>query len=441
MADSGRSALFVAPSAYPLGGVAVWLDYLAVALQRAGWAVTAGLVSGHCHDVAAYRSAYPSLPAEEIRNFTGSAEGRIRAIERALVQLRPDIVVGVNIVDVYVAAQRVRQSGQALKVVMSLHGIAADLLADLAREAPWLDAVIATNRLACCLCSEQAGMPPERVLYAPYGVNIDSLAENNRSPRGSPLRIVWVGRLEQAQKRVHDLRAIATELDRLGFDYLLRIAGDGPERAQVLQSLEPWITRGTVEYLGALPAADLGPMVYAHADALLLTSMWETGPIVVWEAMAAGTAVVTSRYIGSGLEAALQPGLNCLAFGVGDAAGAARQLARLDADGNFHAALVRNGRALVRERYSVDASVMSWAQCLDEVMALPAQMAPVRTWQPLPSGRLDRLLGVGPAETVRKLLGLSHVHQEPGGEWPHTAHAGADEDELLRQAAILDSVS
>lgn len=435
------SVLLVAPSAYPLGGVAVWLNYLVPALLGQGWQVSAGLVAGRCHNVAAYRLAYPHLPILAINNRTGSAEGRIRAIQCALLELRPQIVVSVNIVDVYAAAHRARRDGLPVKAVMALHGIAADLLGDLFREAPALDAVIATNRLACRLCVEVAGMPPERVLYAPYGVDVDGLGANKRSGRAGPLRIVWVGRLEQAQKRVHDLPAIAAELDRLGVGYVLRIAGDGPEQAQVLQSLEPWIARGVVEYLGALPAADLGPKVYAHADVLLLTSSWETGPIVIWEAMAAGTAVVTTRYVGSGLEGALQPGVNCLAFDVGDAVGAATQLARLASDGDLHAALLRSARVLVRERYSVDASVKSWARCLDEVMALPAQMAPVQTWQPLPSGRLDRLLGVGPAETVRKLLGLSHVHREPGGEWPHTAHTGADEDELLRQAAILDSVS
>ena len=34
---------------------------------------------------------------------------------------------------------------------------------------------IATNRLACRLCVEHAGMPAGRVLYAPYGVDVDGL--------------------------------------------------------------------------------------------------------------------------------------------------------------------------------------------------------------------------------------------------------------------------
>src|SRR6185503_3526342 len=107
-----------------------------------------------------------------------------------------------------------------------------------------------------------------------------------------------------------------------------RIAGDGPARNSLLQALQPWIESGRVEYLGALAADQIGPQVFANADVFLLTSSWETGPIVIWEAMAAGVAVVSSRYIGSGLEGALQHEGNCLMFPVGDSEAAATQLAR-----------------------------------------------------------------------------------------------------------------
>ena len=435
------TVLFVAPSAYPLGGVAVWLDYLTPALAAHGWTGIAGLVAGPCHDVAAYRAAYPRLPVVEITNPTGSHEGRIRAIERALLQHKPDVVVAVNIVDVYAAAQRVRQRGQRTKTVMALHGIAADLLGDLARESTWLDAVIATNRLACRLCVEHAGMPPERVLYAPYGVDVDALGALARAPRVGPLRIVWVGRLEQDQKRVGDLPAIAAELDRLGIDYVLRLVGDGPEREPTLQSLQPWLESGRVEYAGALPAAELGPRVYANADVLLLTSSWETGPIVIWEAMAAGVAIVTSRYVGSGLEGALLHEQNCLTFPVGDGAQAARQLERLANDASLLEQLAGAGRRLVAERYAIGQSVRGWALCLDAVMQLPERAPGAPTLSPKPAGRLDRLIGVGGAESARTALRVAFRHGDPGGEWPHTAALRADEVALIDLAQLLDKAA
>lgn len=438
---SELTIIFIAPSAYPLGGVAVWLDYLVPALSAHGWRAKAGLVAGRWHDVGAYRAAYPGLDAVTIDNPTGSAEGRIRAIADTLRRERPDVVIAVNIVDTYAAVRRVRREGQPIKAVMALHGIAADLLDDLRREAPLgLDAVIATNRLACRLCVEHAGVPPQRVLYAPYGVDVDAFGAIQRTAREGPLRIVWVGRLEQEQKRVHDLAAILAALDARGVDYRLRIVGDGPERSALSAGLAPWLERGRAELIGALPPAALAAKVYAHADVLLITSSWETGPIVAWEAMAAGVAVVSSRYVGSGLEGALREGANSLLFPIGGADEAAEMLAQLAADEALRARLADAGRALVRARYSIAASVRSWAQALDAVMAMPTVDAKpdVERW-PAAAGRLDRWLGVERAETVRRMLGRRHVHAGPGGEWPHTASEIEDEPRLLRHAAQLDA--
>lgn len=433
-----RKVLFIAPSAYPLGGVAVWLDYLTARLEQYDWQGVAGLVAGTTHNVNAYCASYPCLPLIKIYNPTGSHEGRLRAIERALLEHTPDLVVGVNIVDVYSAVQRVRLLGHPIKAAMALHGIDADLLADIKREAPSLDAVIASNRLACRLCIDLAGMPAERVLYAPYGVDIDRLSNFTRPQRKRPLSIVWIGRLEQAQKRINDLPNILASLDELGTDYVLRIVGDGPERAKILIALEPWIKNRRVEYLGVFPSSELGSKVYAHADALLLTSSWETGPIVIWEAMAAGVAVVTSRYVGSGLEDALHHEKNCLIFSVGDCIDAAHQIARLSVDAELSKSLIATGQNLVASRYSVSQSVQGWADCLDSILEMPFKQVCTPSLTPKCTGRLDRLIGVRAAETLRRALGITYHHIEPGGEWPHTAASGHDENDLLQFAAVLD---
>lgn len=323
---------------------------------------------------------------------------------------------------------------------MALHGIAADLLGDLRREAPLgLDAVIATTRLACRLCEEHAGVPLQRVLYTPYGVDADAFGAAQRMAREGPLRIVWVGRLEQEQTRVHDLPASLAALDARGVDYRLRIVGDGPERSALGAGLAPWLDRGRAECIGALPPAALAVKVYAQADVLLITSSWETGPIVAWEAMAAGVAVVSSRYVGSGLEGALRGGCNSLLFPVGGADEAAEILAQLAADEALLSCLADAGRTLVRERYSMAVSIRSWAQALDAVTAMPTVDATpdAEPW-PAAAGRLDRWLGVERAETLRRMLGRSHVHAGPGGEWPHTACEVEDERRLLRQAAQWD---
>ena len=162
----------------------------------------------------------------------------------------------------------------------------------------------------------------------------------------------------------------------------------------------------------------------------------ETGPLAAWEAMASGVALVSSRFAGIGLEGALRDGQTCLVFPVGDAEAAAAAIARL-VDPVLRRSLAKAGYELVKERYSRDASVNAWDAALRRIVdqrALPAcqAFAPVKS-----AGRLDRYLGAGTAETLRRLLGLRFRHTEPGGEWPHSY--GTDNDPSFhRQLESMD---
>ena len=432
--------LFVAPSAYPLGGVAVWLDYLVKGLPAHGWSPTVGLVSGRWHDVERYTAAYPGWPWIAIENPTGSAEGRQRALAAAIRRQAPDVVVGVNIADIYGASHRLRRKGdQSFRTIMAIHGIAADLLGDLDRERSHIDGVIGTNRLICRLCSDFAGMSIERVHYAPYGVDVEKLSALRRATcAAGPIRIAYVGRLDDEQKRVGMIPEILRHLDRRGVNFRIDIAGDGPMKEELRESLAPWLADGRATMLGTVPPESLGKQVYARADVLLVTSSWETGPIVVWEAMAAGVPVVTSRYVGSGLEGALEHEENCLMFAAGDTGAAATQLQRLRSE-RVEASLVAKARRLVNKRYSIRRSVRVWADCLDAIRKRP----PIQgndTWaRPPARGRLDRIVGVELSESLRRSLGISFQHYSAGGEWPHSLSLERSDAGFLESVRVLDA--
>lgn len=431
--------LVLAPSAYLLGGVQDWLANLVPGLRDGGLEVTVAVPDGDHHRHGPYARAYPALAAKAIANPSGSCEGRIRAIAGLLERLDPQLVLGVNLVDLYPAAQRARRQGRFHgRVVMTLHALQAEYFDDLRRHGAGIDAVIATNRLACRLASGLGGIDPARVLYAPYGVPVPPW----QLPGGDPaatLKLAWVGRLEQAQKRVHDLPPLLAELEALGIAVQLSIAGDGEERPALERSLAPRIAAGTVRLLGHVDQHRLAQEVYGHHHALVITSAWETGPIVAWQAMASGMAVVSSRYVGSGLEGALEHDATALLFPCGDGAAAATQLARLR-QGDLLQQLSRGGHALVAGRYSEAASLAAWRRALEQVMALPPLAAAPPPPAPAPAGRLDRWLGHRRGEDLRRLLGQRFRHGSAGSEWPHSAGSGdaAAEAELLAAAGRLD---
>jgi glycosyltransferase involved in cell wall biosynthesis len=442
--------LVLAPSAYLLGGVQDWLASLVPGLRDGGLEVTVAVPDGDHHRHGPYARAYPALAAGAIANPSGSAEGRIRAIAALLERLDPDLVLGVNLVDLYPAARRARRRGRFHgRVVMTLHALQVEYFDDLRRHGAGIDAVIATNRLACRLASGRGGMDPARVLYAPYGVPVPPW----RRPDGDPaatLKLAWVGRLEQAQKRVHDLPPLLEALQARGLDVRLSIAGDGEERPALERSLAPWIERGRVRMLGHVDQGRLAAEVYGHHHALVITSSWETGPIVAWQAMASGMAVVSSRYVGAGLEGALEQDATALLFPCGDTDAAAGALARLR-DPDLLERLSRAGHGLVARRYSGAASLAAWRRALDQVTALPPLPQAPQEPAPVPAGRLDRWLGCGRGEDLRRLLGLRFRHGSAGSEWPHSggdgagdgagdaAATGAQAEDLLAAAARLDA--
>jgi glycosyltransferase involved in cell wall biosynthesis len=437
--DVNRSLLFVAPSAYPLGGVQTWLDYLLPGLTGRGWRPVLGLVAGRFHDVACYLKVHPWPDAMAIPNPTGSAEGRIRALVAAVRRVQPELVLSVNIPDAYAAVERMRGRGEAApRVVMTNHSIELPYVSDTKAWRHVIDGMVGTNRLTCRLATEWACLDPSRVHYAPYGVECPSLPVR-RAPKSGPLRIAYSGRLDEGQKRVQDIPLILDRLGALGVQWELRVAGGGASEGMLRERLRPRIDAGSVQFLGVLNPSALTERLYDWANVLLLTSYWETGPIVIWEAMARGLPVVSSRYVGSGLEGSLSDGGNCLLFPVGDVQAAAVQLRRAT-DPKFRAALAEAGHRLVRERYTREHSVEAWDQCLRAIMAQPSRLTATTANASVAAGRLDRWLGPGPGETVRRLLKRRFHHNDPGGEWPHARSAPTlDERGFFRRAEQIDA--
>ena len=425
---SSLTVMIIAPSAYTLGGIQTWLDHLMPGLKTLGWHVVLGLVSGRHHDVNAYLAAHPYDKTILIENRTGSSEGRVDAIAKAIRAVRPNIVAAVNIIDVYAAVLRLKKRyGGHPKVVATLHGLQSDFVYDTKIYGGIVDGVICTNRLLQKLVREYSGIAPRRVLYAPYGVNVPCKGRSAENTR-ELVTIAYVGRLERTQKRFHDVLEILVLALKNGLKVKLIVAGEGSEMNWFVEELKDRNLSNHVEVLGELDQSQLVKNVYDVADALLITSSWETGPIVAWEAMAHRKVVITSRYIGSGKEGALVGGHNCLMFDIGDIASAVECIARLEHK-EHREMLVRNALSVVDTRYSLDHSIESWAEQLQTVMSFsPRRIRELRSGWRGATSRLDRVLGMRVGELVRRILRREFVHKEAGGEWPHTFAKSLEDD-------------
>lgn len=427
-----RRLAIVAPSAYLLGGVQTWLDYIVPGLESYGWTVTVLLVHGVHSNAYQYLQKHPFIRSRIVENPSGSREGRVRALAVALERSDPDAVLVVNIVDAYDAVARLKIGGRrGLRVAMALHGLHGCFFEDMQRIGSSIDAVIATNRLAVEAATTVARLEPDRVFYAPCGVEIPAQSHGISAKDG--LVLLFSGRFDATEKRVFDLFRIAIRLRELQVDFRLHLAGSGPDEMGLREALAPFGDQ--VRFFGVLEEAEMHSNFFRPGAIMMILSPSETGPLVAWEAMANSTAIVCSRFRGMGLEGGLRDGENCLCFDVGDVESAVRAILQLR-DVRLRQNLIAEGRRTVSCRYTRDLSIAAWNSALLDLFCLPQQVPDRHEFRVSPSGRLDAVLGVGVAECLRNVCGIRFLHNSAGSEWPHSYGSA----ESPGHDAVLDSL-
>jgi len=138
------------------------------------------------------------------------------------------------------------------------------------------------------------GLDPEQILYQRYGIQTARLRGKARVPRQGPLRVGFIGSFVW-YKGLHVLleafQGISPSLA------VLKVYGNPDAPAEVRpygETCRRLAAGAPVEFEGPLAQADLYE-AHRNLDILVVPSLWyENSPLVILEAMAAGTPVVTS---------------------------------------------------------------------------------------------------------------------------------------------------
>jgi glycosyltransferase involved in cell wall biosynthesis len=126
------------------------------------------------------------------------------------------------------------------------------------------------------------------------GVARELLGGPPAAERAGAPRLLYVGRLEDHQKRVTALLPILEALVPRFPALTLRLAGDGPTRSRLERAAGELGLADRVIFRGALTAAEVHQEL-RQATLLVLPSSYESFGIVALEAMAAGVPVVASE--------------------------------------------------------------------------------------------------------------------------------------------------
>jgi glycosyltransferase involved in cell wall biosynthesis len=149
----------------------------------------------------------------------------------------------------------------------------------------------------------------------PNPVNVPPVLQRNYTEAQTPLRLVYVARIVQRQKRVYDLVELATALTAENVDFELLIIGDGVDKDTLrvkFDGLPPAIRR-CVSLKNSVTPSQL-PKIWQASDISLLVSEYEGTSLAMLESMAFGCVPVVTQVGGTSI---IKSGVNGYCVPVG----------------------------------------------------------------------------------------------------------------------------
>lgn len=215
----------------------------------------------------------------------------------------------------------------------------------------------------------------ERIDWIPYGVRTSDAPPTDFG--GTTLKMVYVGRVEEEQKRVSDIVAAVKRISARGVDFRLQVVGDGESMPMVRHELADEIAAGRVVLHGWLDGERVIDIV-RDSEVFVLASAYEGFCIALVEAMANGCAPVVTD-IRSGNKQLVTDGINGFMVPIGDIEAFADKIEDLAADREKLLEFRRRAWETGRQ-YSVERMVEAYEHCFE--MAITDARANPRTPDP-----------------------------------------------------------
>ncbi|MFL6334931.1 MAG: glycosyltransferase family 4 protein [Pyrinomonadaceae bacterium] len=247
----------------------------------------------------------------------------------------------------------------------------------------FVDCAVSVSREIQRRTLEECGIPPGRARHIPYGVvSLDAAGARARAEssfKGEPLRIGYVGRLVEEQKRVSEMAPLAAELVRRGVEFELHVVGDGEARAALEAEFARRGVAERVKFWGWLSSAAVKRRLKG-LDVFLLMSDYEGLSVALLEAMGHALAPVVTE-IKSGTGEVVVDGRSGLLVAVGDVEAFAGRLESLARERARLAAL-KLGAWEASRPYTVGRMADEYVRCFGEARAINAARAARTRRQP-----------------------------------------------------------
>lgn len=353
----GSRKIAVVVSGWPRLSESFALNEL-LALQSAG--MLAGVFATKCGDSTAQHPALVELEVEVEYLPGGSAHRQAAALAESLAHVHVDGVHG------YFAHQPADVACRAAARLGVPFGFSVH-----AKDPRKVEPAQLTQRSRAAACivacnpdvADQLRAVGANPILVPHGVDLASFTPATRRAV-RPIELLAVGRL--VAKKGFGVLIEAVRL--LDFDCRLRIVGDGPLRAELIDAAGATGIRGRVEFLGLRTHAEL-PSLYRSADIVAVPSVIDgTGdrdglPNVVLEGMSSGLALIGSDV--AAIPTAIEYGITGLLVEPGDAKGLAEAITSLAFDAQRRHAMGAAGRVRAETHFGLPACTNRFLSILE----------------------------------------------------------------------------
>lgn len=396
MPNPGKS-LVVLSETLPLGGTATFVMNLCQGMaRREDWKCVAAGLRGLDEIGAQIRKE--GLPVLAPDRAALLHEERIEDLYRQCARIQPRAVaagLGSGAFDFlrYVPAGCLR-----IGMIQSDDECVYDLVESYL---PWIDLVAGVSNEICRKMKVRLGHRTTPVVVAqPYGVPMP--AGPPPVSAGGPLRVLYLGRLIEAQKRVGFMARVMTRTLKARDDIHWTIAGDGAELGTLKAQFACDANR--VNFLGGVPYRDVPDLLRGH-DVYFLCSDFEGLPLSLLEGMGAGLVPVVSN-LPSGISEVVHDG-NGIRVEIDDEAGYAAAVIRLADDPALRSRMSHLAAQQVCESHSTDAMACRWVDMMESHMpaAEPVWSETCRATAPMElQGNWRFSPGLRPVRRILKLL-------------------------------------
>jgi hypothetical protein len=336
----------------PSGGSTIFLINLAGELVRRG--IPVEVISFERENPLSVEFESQNIPVLCLDQRRMIFEDRLKMILRKLAYFQPTVVVS-NLGATSFEVLRYLPKG-VLRVGMG-HTHDPLVYGMMRHYAPFMDlAAVVSGKMKQTVASmpEFAQVPVAGLLL---GVPMPPAADLPAREFTRPLRVLYLGRLFQEQKRVRLFPEILRQMCASGMPFHWTIAGEGEERGFLESNMKTNSPDQTVSFSGAVSYSEIGATLKQH-DIYLLASNYEGLPLSLLEAMGYGLVPVVSD-LESGISEMVDDSIG-IRVPVNDVSGYARAIIRLHENRREMAAKSAAARARVQQDFSVAAMADRW---------------------------------------------------------------------------------